>query len=140
MYTLLVVVLTTIVVGAVIYLTPLKHINLIEPQINDITPTEFYEKYKGNEDHYIFIDVRGESSYNNAHAAGSINMPLHTLYNQRKVLPKNGKEIVLICSGGVASGVGHDYLHYHGFFNIARIGGGIEAWQEAGLPVESGVN
>ncbi len=133
---LLVLVAMFVVAGA-IYLNPLKWINVVEPHINDIAATEFYEKYKGNEDKYIFIDVRSEESYNRVHAVGSQSMPLHTLYDERHNMPKRGKEIVLICSGGRASGVGYSYLEHFGHFNITRIEGGIEAWQLANLPIES---
>ncbi len=134
---LLVVVVTAFVVVGVIYLTPLKWVTLIEPHINDIAATEFYEMYKGNEDKYIFIDVRPLDSYDRVHAVGSASMPLHTLYDERHNLPKSGKEIVLICSGGRAAGVGYSYLEHFGHHNITRIEGGIEAWQLAGLPIES---
>lgn len=136
---ILVIVVTVSVTVFAIYLTPLKHFNIIEPKIDDIASEVFYEQYVGNEDNYIFIDVRGNSSYDRIHAKGSINMPLHTLYDERLHLPKNdtNKEIVLICSGGVASGVGYHYLEHHGFRNIKRIQGGIQAWQLSGLPVET---
>lgn len=129
-------VLVCIVTVGIIYLTPLKWITVIEPSIRDIDPSEFNEKFKSNPDHYVFIDVRSESSYDAKHAVGSINAPLHTLYDLRHTLPRKGKEIVLICSGGRASGVGFSYLQHYGFFNIWRIEGGIEQWAEEGLPVE----
>ena len=119
-----------------IYLTPLKHLNLIEPRIDDIDPTALYDEYAKNPDTYIFIDVRPENAYSKLHAVGSINIPLHLLYDERRVLPKSGKTIVLICSGGRASGVGYGYLEHHGFLNLKRIEGGIENWQLQGLPVE----
>lgn len=128
-----------IVAAMLIYLTPLKWVTVLEPTIEDISATDFYTEYKGNEDKYIFLDVRGADSYERVHASGSSNMPLHTLYNERHYLPKQGKEIVLICSGGVASGVGYSYLEHYGHFNIKRIDGGIEAWQLAGLPVEGDI-
>ncbi len=127
--------LTMIVVAGTIYLTPLKHLNLIEPTINDVPPEEFYAKFKENPDDYIFIDVRPVQVYAEQHAEGSINIPLHEFFDQRKIFPKSGKEIVLICSGGRASGVGYSYLEHFGFFNISRIEGGVEAWYEAKLPV-----
>lgn len=119
-----------------VYLTPLKHVNVVEPTIDDINATEFQEDYLKNPDDYIFIDVRPEAAYASAHAKGSISMPLHTLYDERHNLPKSGKQIVLICSGGRASGVGYSYLEHYGFFNIQRIEGGIEQWMAEGLPVE----
>ena len=120
---------------ALVYLTPLKWINIIEPSIRDISPKEFYEQFKENADAYVFIDVRPEEAYERAHAIGSVNMPLHTLYDERHMLPKKGKDIVLICSGGRASGVAYSYLQHYGFFNIWRLEGGIEKWMAEGLPV-----
>lgn len=130
------IVATAIVTAGVIYLTPLKWIPVIEPTINDVDPTAFHAEYIKNPENYVFIDVRPEAAYAAAHAVGSINMPLHTLYDERHRLPKRGKEIILICSGGRASGVGYSYLEHFGFFNIRRIEGGIENWSIQGLPVE----
>ena len=79
--------------------------------------------------------MRSEREYNDRHAEGSVSMPLHTLFDQRDVLPMKDKEIVLICTGGRASGVGYSYLEHYGFSNIARIEGGINAWADARLPV-----
>ncbi|OHA18385.1 MAG: hypothetical protein A2664_04910 [Candidatus Taylorbacteria bacterium RIFCSPHIGHO2_01_FULL_46_22b] len=124
---------------AIIYLTPLKHLNIVEPRIDNIDPKAFYDAYTQNPDKYIFIDVRPESAYNRLHAFGSINIPLHLLYDERRVLPKSGKTIVLICSGGRASGVAYGYLEHYGFLNLKRVEGGIENWQLQGLPVEGTV-
>ncbi len=127
---------SVLAVLCLVYLTPLKWVTVIEPTIRDIDPTEFQADFAKNPDKYIFIDVRPENVYNALHAKGSVNMPLHTLYDQRRVLPKYGKTIVLICAGGRASGVGYSYLQHYGFFNIHRIEGGIENWILEGLPVE----
>jgi rhodanese-related sulfurtransferase len=120
----------------ILQLTPLRWISLIDPTINDIAPRDFQTLFLQNPSEYIFIDVRPESAYKAAHAVGSKNMPLHTLYDERHVLPKRGKTIVLICSGGRASGVGYHYLEHFGFLNLMRIEGGIENWILEGLPVE----
>jgi len=119
-----------------IYGTPLRYTDLLEPSIQDIAPIDFYEKYKNNPDGYVFVDVRGRDSYNELHATGAINIPLYLLYDERHALPKRGKEIILICSRARASGVAFSYLQHYGFRNISRIEGGIEAWVEAGLPTE----
>jgi len=121
---------------AVIYLTPLRYTDLLEPKVVDIDPKVFNEDYLKNPDNYVFIDVRPVEAYNNNHAKGSVSMPLHTLYDTRHTLPKKDKEIIIICSGGRASGVGYSYLEHYGFTNIKRIAGGIEGWMAAGLPTE----
>lgn len=117
------------------YLTPLKDLNLVEPTIEDTDPKEFFEKFSLNPDDYIFIDVRPPAEYRAFHAKGSVNMPIHTLYNQKDNLPKSGKTIVLICTGGALSGVAYHYLEHHGFLNLKRIESGVRGWEAAGLPV-----
>lgn len=136
MRTSLIVLSTAILTFCLFYFTPLRYVNIVEPTIHDIDPAEFYKLLQEHPDDYIFIDVRGKDAYDRLHATGSILMPLHTLYNERHNLPKHGKTIVLICSGGIASGVGYSYLEHYGFRNIRRIHGGIEMWQAARLPVE----
>lgn len=119
-----------------IYLTPLKWLNMIEPSINDIDAAMFYEDFTANPDKYIFIDVRNEGAYRTAHAKGSINQPIGSLFDGHKLLPKSGKTIVLICSSGRLAGVAYGYLEHQGFFNLARIEGGVQAWALADLPLE----
>ncbi len=119
-----------------IYGTPLRYTDLLEPKIKDVDPSVFYQKYSQNPDKYVFIDVRPLEAYKNIHAKGSVSKPLHTLYDERHTLPKDDKEIILICSGGRASGVGFFYLQHYGFTNISRVEGGIENWIEKGLPTE----
>ena len=127
-------ILTTVLA---IYLSPLKNLNLVEPRINSVDPKIFYDAYIKDPNAYIFIDVRPDNAYNKIHAPGSINVPLHTLYDERHVLPKRGKTIVLICSGNRASRVGYGYLEHYGFLNLMQVEGGIENWQLEGLPVET---
>jgi len=134
---ILIVVSSIVVTILVVYLTPLKNLNIIEPTIKDIDPASFYTEFLLNKDKFLFIDVRPADAYNAVHAEGSINMPLHTLYDERHNLPKVDKQIVLICSGGRASGVAYGYLEHYGFLNLRRINGGIENWLAEGLPVVS---
>ncbi len=122
---------------AVIYFTPLKYAQLIEPKIKDVSAAVIREKMKENPAKYDFIDVRSAAMYEDLHAENSRSVPLHMMYFEREKLPKKGKQIVLICSGGVASGVAFMYLQHFGFSNVVRIAGGIEAWQAANLPVQS---
>lgn len=124
---------------ALFYLTPaIRYASIVEPQVKDIKSEDFYAEYMKDPNRYIFLDVRSADAYNQFHATGSKLQPLHTFYTERYNLPKNdrNKEIVLICSGGVASGVAYSYLEHYGFRNIVRIQGGIEEWQAAGLPIE----
>ena len=121
----------------VVYLTPLKNLNLIEPHIRDVASRDIYARIQAHPENFVFIDVRPESAYAREHAVGSINIDLPKLYYERYNLPKQGKEIVLICRQGIAAGVAYGYLEHYGFLNLYRIEGGIEQWIAAGLPTET---
>jgi len=121
---------------ALIYLTPLKWMNLVEPRMNDIDPVAFRADFTADPEKFVFVDVRGSETYNAAHAKGSINHPIGTLFDLHPSLPRSGKTIVLICSSGRLAGVAYGFLERHGFLNLARIEGGVQAWTLAGLPLE----
>jgi rhodanese-related sulfurtransferase len=127
------------VVAFIIFAVPdIRYTPIVEPTITDVDAAAFYTKYQKDPTAFVFLDVRSSEAYNKVHAVGSTLQPLHTLYTQRHVLPRNDpkKTIVLICSGGLASGVGFSYLQHYGFRNILRVEGGIESWQAKGLPIE----
>jgi len=122
--------------AALIYLTPLKWVNVIEPRMHDIDAAQFYRDFEANPDKYVFIDVRTASAYDTLYAKGSVNHPIANLFDIHETLPRSGKEIVLICSTGRLAGIAYGYLEREGFQNLLRIEGGLQAWVLAGLPVE----
>jgi len=124
---------------SLVYFTPLKYTQLVEPKIHDVFAQDIAPLIAANPENYDFIDVRGLADYDNLHAVGSRHVPLPKMYFERLTLPKKGKQIVLICSKGTASGVAYMYLEHFGFRNVVRIDGGIESWDAAGLPTESNI-
>ncbi len=120
----------------VIYLTPLKHLNLIDPNPVDIDPAEFAQEFEKNPDKFLFIDVREKSVYDRAHAKGAISQPIGSLYDLRHTLPKTDKEIVIICTSGRLAGVAYGFLQNWGHLNLLRIEGGMQKWALEGLPLE----
>ena len=123
-----------VVTALIIFLTPVRYTDIFEPSVYDVDSKTIYAQIQAHPDQFVFIDVRPEDVYRRLHAEGSQSMPLHTLYDERLKLPKD-KTIILICSGGRASGVGYSYLQHYGFTKIARVHGGIEQWVLDGLPV-----
>jgi rhodanese-related sulfurtransferase len=103
-------------------------------------PSAFWKDYTAHPDEYLFIDVRDPDEYNIAHAKGSINMPIATLADEYKVLPRHGKFIALICGDGRLSMVGYGFLQFEGFTNLIHITGGIQNWIVEGLPVTQGTS
>ncbi len=141
-----VLIILSLILGILVSLSfrTVRYTDLLPPQIVDISPVEAYENVLSNPEKYILIDVRSGSEYQNAHATGSVNLPIHYLYDDMHGLPnelgipvpKNtDQEIYLLCTGGRLAGVAYGYLEHHGYRNIKRIEGGIANWAKSGLPV-----
>jgi rhodanese-related sulfurtransferase len=122
----------------------IRYSEYILPSIKEIDPKSAYENITKNKDDVIFIDVRSEGEYLSAHASGSINLPIHYMYDDTHGLPNekgiplpknNNQEIYLICTGGRLAGVAYSYLEHYGYRNIKRVKGGISNWNTEGLPV-----
>ncbi len=135
-YTTFIAIFATLATLLFIYLTPLKHLNLIDPNPQEVDPTEFWEKYQKNPEKYLFLDVRDAQSFGTSHAKGSVSRPIASLFDLRKDFPKMGKEIVLICTTGRLAGVAYGFLEHWGHLNLLRIEGGMHNWVAQGLPIE----
>ena len=121
-----------------------RYTDFIPPRINNIDPEVAYQNILKNPKKIVFIDVRSEYEYTQAHASSSVNLPIHYFYddthgikNEKGIpLPKNtDQEIYLLCTGGRLAGVAYSYLEHYGYRNIKRIEGGLKNWNEEGLPV-----
>lgn len=132
---LVIVLISGLAVAGVIYLSPLKHLNVIPVSINEISPQSFYDTYQDSPEKYLVIDVRTESEYASGHIEGAVHIPLYFLYERWDELPRTDKEVVLVCDRNRQSGIGYHYLEHHGFLNLMRITDGMAAWSEGGLPV-----
>lgn len=119
----------------VILLTPLRYSLLVEPRIHDVDPADIYARVSAKPDDYLFIDVRPLVDYGKIHSKDAINIPIASLYDKWRELPRSRKQIVLICGGGRLSGVAFFFLQHFGFTNISRVSGGLENWVSKGLPV-----
>jgi len=101
------------------------------------TPTEIsaaqaYQKYSEGA---LFLDVRSQDEWNQAHIANSVNIPLDELKNYQNELPKN-KDIVVVCLVGKRSQEGMTILQNAGFSRAVCMTGGLNAWKAAGYPLE----
>ena len=81
------------------------------------------------------IDVREPSEYAAGHIPGVKLIPLGSLPSRMNEIPKD-KFVVMTCRSGNRSGQATQFLRDQGFDNVHNMTGGINAWQQAGLPVE----
>ncbi len=94
-------------------------------------------EYKALGEPHVLVDVREDSEWNAAHAAGSIHLGKGIIERDiENTVPDKDAKIVLYCGGGYRSALAADALMKMGYRNPVSLAGGWRAWNEAGLPVE----
>ncbi len=105
--------------------------------MSNIPAIDIHEAKKRIDNGAILVDVREQHEFDEARIPGSMLMPLSTFQQHFEELPKD-KEIVMQCRSGARSGQATEFLLNNGYKDVVNMAGGILAWKEAGLPVESG--
>lgn len=88
-----------------------------------------------NKEKVVLIDVRTQQERDEAHIPGSVHMPLDTLESVT-ALPEGNKRVIY-CRSGKRSMKAIEILSSKGFTGLTNLEGGINAWIEAGGPVNS---
>lgn len=89
-----------------------------------------------NREDALVLDVRDSNAYLKGHIIGAINIP-HTEMDARldKLKPYQEKPIAIVCSNGQTSPQEGVKLRNKGFEKVYFLSGGMNAWQQAGLPL-----
>jgi hydroxyacylglutathione hydrolase len=82
------------------------------------------------------VDVRSDLEWQADHLAGATHIPLGHLTERLSELPKD-QPLVTQCQSGTRSAIAASLLRREGFTDVSNLTGGIQAWTDAGLPVES---
>jgi len=89
-----------------------------------------------NHENAAVIDIRNAQDFNNGHIIHSRNFPEAEIGSREKEMEKfRSKVVVLCCSSGLNSGRVARKLKTSGFEKIYSLKGGIQAWQNATLPL-----
>lgn len=89
-----------------------------------------------NKDGYTLIDVREPAELRtDGYIEGSKNIPLGSLENNLRNIPKD-KDVVVYCRSGNRSGIAAAKLSQLGYTNVKNMAGGIMKWKAEGLPVK----
>jgi rhodanese-related sulfurtransferase len=123
--------------GVLFYLTPLKHINILQPEVRKIAPADFYDAYQKDPDQYTIVDIRSVEYRALEYLPTSISIPLNILVGQIDALPRD-KSIIIFCESNLSSSAAYHIFQNYGFADVRIIDGGRTAWKEEDLPLESG--
>ena len=84
------------------------------------------------DEHALLLDVREDDEWAAGHAPGATHIPLGQLAARTSELAPD-RHVLAICRSGNRSGTATEQLSAAGF-DVVNVGGGMQAWQRAGLP------
>jgi hydroxyacylglutathione hydrolase len=82
----------------------------------------------------VLVDVREPDEWRGGHAPDACHIPLATLPGAIDALARHGKPIAFICGSGHRSRIACATARGHHLEAALNVGGGMRAWQRAGLP------
>lgn len=101
--------------------------------IKQVSPQEAVMLF--NHQDAVVLDVREQSEWSDGHIAQAKHIPLGKLKDRLKELEKfKDRPIVAVCRSGNRSGHACGQLKKAGFENVHNLTGGMQAWEQAGLP------
>jgi rhodanese-related sulfurtransferase len=90
-----------------------------------------------NREKAVVIDVCEPEEYAAGHVAGSRSVPLSKLDSASGLPSNKALPLVVVCASGARATRAVAQLRKAGFANAQALAGGLKAWREANLPVES---
>jgi hydroxyacylglutathione hydrolase len=98
--------------------------------VTQMTPQEVYDAG------IKILDVRGIGEYNDGHIPNADHIHMGRVPDNLERITRD-EQLAVQCGGGLRSQVVVSILQKHGYDNVINMSGGIGAWKEAGLPIES---
>ena len=87
----------------------------------------------------IVLDVRDDAEFAAGHITDAKHIPLAQLDTRiKEIMRYKDKAVLVNCQGGVRSAKACDVLRKHAFSKIYNLQGGLNAWEQAKLPVIKG--
>jgi len=88
-----------------------------------------------NREDALVLDVRDPGEYGAGHILGARNVPVARI-GEGDVAKRKDRPLIVYCDGSDRSGKAVSALKKAGFSRVVNLSGGLQAWQQAGLPVE----
>jgi rhodanese-related sulfurtransferase len=123
--------LTALVAGGML-LWPLVRRTAGGPWVNTTRAIELINRADA-----LLLDVRDAGEYGAGHLLGAKHLPLARIdEGAGELAKKKERPLIVYCDGGERSGKAAAALKRQGFTRVAALTGGLDAWRQAGLPVE----
>jgi glyoxylase-like metal-dependent hydrolase (beta-lactamase superfamily II)/rhodanese-related sulfurtransferase len=109
---------------------------LLVAHTHQITPEELHSRLAGSSTQVL--DVRRQGEWDAGHIEGATWWPLDNF----KVSPPEidrDRPLAVHCKSGYRSMIASSLLERAGFRHVVNVAGGFDAWQQAGLPVVTGI-
>jgi rhodanese-related sulfurtransferase len=91
-----------------------------------------------NDQDALIVDLRAPADFKRGHILAALNVPMAKLDEQISSLNKHqNKPLLLCCALGSVAATAGIKLRKAGFTEVHPMAGGINAWQNAGLPLTS---
>ena len=89
-----------------------------------------------NREKGVLIDVSEPAEYAGGHAVGARSIPFGSLEGAKELPSTKALPLLLICPTGARAGRAAGLLRKAGYEKAMAVTGGLNAWREAGLPVD----
>jgi rhodanese-related sulfurtransferase len=85
----------------------------------------------------LVLDVREQKEFAAGHLPKARHIPVRELAKRIDEIAKfKSKPVIVTCASGARAGTACRFLRKAGFANVYQLRGGLNAWQQASLPVE----
>ena len=89
-----------------------------------------------NRENAVVIDTRNQAEFNSGHISDAILIPLPDIKDSTDMLNKyEGRPLLFYCKSGTRSDEACKTLNTQGLKNVFALNGGIQAWQDADMPL-----
>lgn len=109
------------------------------PQVPSMTAEELHTRLTNDpaESRPVVIDVREPEEWIEGHIDGATLIPLGDLSERIAEVPHD-RDVVLVCHSGGRSNAATAALQQAGYANAINMLGGMDAWEGAQFPIETG--
>lgn len=89
-----------------------------------------------NRENAVVVDVREDNEFKQGHILGAVHVPLGFLDKRINDLEQyKDRPVIVSCRSGQRSARAASVLKKHGFESVYNLEGGLQAWQNASMPV-----